>query len=207
MKKITVTEGLNELKLFDARIQKLIQTTSLVGAAKSKDPTVGTVTKEKFSATAKACDQAINDLIENRARLKAAIVASNAITRVKVGEVEMTVAEAIERKTAIKYEQAYLQQMKLAYEAASSRVLSMNAQVNAQIDKLLETAYGKDDAKKTQEVYDSIAKPYHAANDWSLVDPLNLADKIKALEAKIDDFLSHVDTALAVANATTVIEY
>lgn len=207
MKRITVTEGLNELKLLDARIQKEVDNASFIGAAKAKDPTIGVITKERFAANAKASDQSINALVANRAKLKSAIVASNAMTKVVIDGAEMTVAEAIERKVSIMYEQAYLKKMKLAYETAQSRVTSMNEKVNDQVDKLLETAYGKDDAKKTQEVYDAIAKPYHAANDWELVDPLGLADKIKALEARIDGFLSNVDTALAVANATTVIEY
>ena len=204
---ITITEALNKLKVLDARIYKEITSASFVSAAKKKDTKVGVVTKEAFSEAALASKQSIADLIANRARLKAAIVASNAVTKVKVGDREMTGAEAIEYKASIEYEKSLYEKLTNQLAQATSTVTSRNAQVDAQIDKLLEAAYGKDDTKKTAEIYDSIAKPYHLANDWELVDPIGAAKVMAELSARITDFETHVDTALSVSNATTVIEY
>lgn len=104
MRKITVTEGLNELKLYDSKIEKAINNLKLIGAKKKSVDKVGVVNVEKFVADAKAAHQSIMDLIRNRNALKAAIVKSNAITYLEIGDQKMTVAEAIERKNSIQYE-------------------------------------------------------------------------------------------------------
>ena len=207
MREMTVTQGLCELKLYDAKIEKAIDNANFVGAAKESSTKVGNVEKITFKANAEKAKQSILDLINNRARLKAAIVNSNAVTKVKIGSKEMTVAEAIERKSSIVYERGLLLRLKNNYAAANMTVTDNNNRVNAQVDKLLESAYGKDDAKRTNEIYDSIAKPYHAANDWELVDPIRAELWIEELDAQIDDFVSNVDVALSVSNATTIISF
>lgn len=207
MREMTVTQGLCELKLYDAKITKAIGDATFVGAAKISSSKVGNIEKITFNANANKAVQSINDLIENRARLKSAITSSNAVTKVKVGNEEMTVAEAIERKSSIDYERMYLNKLKMNFASANSTVNDKNEKVNVQVDKLLETAYGKDDSKRTNEIYDSIAKPYHDANDWELVDPINVKAVIAKLEERIDDFVANVDVALSVVNATTIISF
>lgn len=48
MRKITVTEGLNELKLYDSKIKKAIDNLKLIGAKKKSVDKVGVVNVEKF---------------------------------------------------------------------------------------------------------------------------------------------------------------
>ena len=43
-------------------------------------------------------------------------------------------------------------------------------------------------------------------NEYTLIDPLKVADKMNALEEKISAFKAEVDAALSVSNATTTIE-
>ena len=83
---ITVTEGLNELKLYDSKIEKAINNLKLIGAKKKAAEKVGVVNVEKFIADAKATHQSVMDLIRNRNALKAAIVKSNAITYLEIGD-------------------------------------------------------------------------------------------------------------------------
>ena len=66
MRKITVTEGLNELKLYDSKIKKAIDNLKLIDAKKKSVDKVGVVNVEKFIADAKAAHQSIMDLIRNR---------------------------------------------------------------------------------------------------------------------------------------------
>lgn len=103
MRIITITEALNELKLYDARIRKAISNTKLAGAAKKSSARIGAITKNEFNEHAKASYQSVTDLIANRNTLKSAIVKSNAVTEITVNGKVMTVAEAIERKNAICY--------------------------------------------------------------------------------------------------------
>ena len=207
VKRISITEALNKLKLYDAKINKAISSHKYVGAAKKSSNMLGVQTKEVFNNNAKAGYQSVTDLIKNRNKLKSLIVQSNAITEVTINDKVMTVAEAIERKNSIQYEIDLLNTLKLQYATATSTVNAENKKVDTQIDKLLETFVGKDtDKKATKEDQAAITEPYREKNEFELVDPLNIYDEIQKLEAEIDGFNSSVNTALVLSNATTFIE-
>lgn len=207
MRKITVTEGLNELKLYDSKIEKAINNLKLIGAKKKSVDKVGVVNVEKFVADAKAAHQSIMDLIRNRNALKAAIVKSNAITYLEIGDQKMTVAEAIERKNSIQYEKELLLAMKAQYGSATVTVNKENAKVDNKVDELIQTLVGRDTTKKLdKDEQAAVEVPYRAKNEWELVDPLNLLDLMTKLETDIDTFESQVDGKLSLCNATTLIE-
>lgn len=207
MRKISITEALNELKLYDSKITKAITNATFCGAAKKSSDKVGVVKKEYFDERAKASYQSATDLIANRNTLKSAVVKSNAITGVEIDGVPMTVAEAIERKNSIEYDETLLNEMKRQYANATATVDKENKKVDAQIDKLLETFTGRDsDKKPDKDTMSAIADPYREKNEFEFVDPLDLYEKIQALEANIDGFKSNVDTVLVLSNATTFIE-
>jgi hypothetical protein len=207
IRKISITEALNELKLYETRISKAIKSANFVGAAKKSSNLINVQTKDTFNKNAEASYQSVTDLISNRNKIKSLIVKSNAITEVNINGKIMTVAEAIERKNSIQYELDLLQTLKNQYASASSIVLNENKKVDMQIDKLLETFTGKDTDKKiAKEDQAAITEPYREKNELELVDPLNVFLKIQTLETDIDGFNSNVNTALVLSNATTFIE-
>lgn len=207
MRKISITEALNELKLYDSKINKAVSNSTFVGAAKKSSSKVGIVSKDTFTDRAKASYQSVSDLIANRNALKSAIVKSNAITEVQVDGKTMTVAEAIERKNSIDYDKQLLEVMQRQYVNASDAVLRENVKVDRKIDELLTALIGKDTDKKiSKEDQEAVETPYRNKNEYELVDPLNIYDKIQKLESDIDGFESSVDIALSVINATTFIE-
>ena len=207
MRKISITEALNELKLYDSKITKAITNATFCGAAKKSADKVGVVKKDDFDERAKASYQSATDLISNRNTLKSAIVKSNAITEVEIDGVSMTVAEAIERKNSIVYDETLLNEMKRQYANATATVDKENKKVDNKVDDLLTTLIGKDSDKKlSREDQEAVEKPYREKNEFEFVDPLGLYEKIQALEANIDGFKSNVDTVLSVSNATTFIE-
>ncbi|MBS5368933.1 MAG: hypothetical protein KHY19_05675, partial [Coprobacillus cateniformis] len=136
MRKISITQALNELKLYNEKILKAIEKVNLVGYAKKSFDKIGVFTKDEFSANCKADYQSLTDIIANRNYIKSAIVKSNAVTEVKIGESVMTVAEAIERKTSIQYDELLLDKMKAQYAAATSNVERENKRVDAKVDEL-----------------------------------------------------------------------
>lgn len=207
MRKISITEALNELKLYDSKIKKAITNATLCGAAKKSSDKVGVVKKKDFEDRAKASYQSAIDLIKNRNTLKSAVVKSNAVTEVTVADKVMTVAEAIERKNSIEYDETLLNEMKRQYANATASVDKENKKVDAQIDKLLETFTGRDsDKKPDKDTMASISDPYREKNEFEFIDPLKLFERTQNLESDIDDFKSSVYTALAVVNATTFID-
>lgn len=207
MRTISITEALNELKLYDSKITKAITNASFVGGAKKSSDKIGVVSKDIFNERAKATYQSSIDLIANRNSLKSAIVKSNAITEVQVADKVMTVAEAIERKNSIEYEETLLSEMKRQYANASELVNKENKKVDNKVDELLATLIGKDyDKKISKEDQEAIEKPYRDKNEFELIDPIEIYDKIVKLEEEIDNFKSQVDTQLVISNAITKIE-
>ena len=207
MRKITITEGLNELKLYDAKINKAIKKAEFIGATKKCSDKVGVISREKFISDAKAGYQQIADLIKNRNALKSAIVMSNAITYLEIGSKKMTVAEAIERKNSIDYEKELLDSMKQQWALSTLNVKKENDKVDKKVDELIQTLVGKDSTKKLdKDEQTAVEAPYRAKNEYELVDPLGLYDLMVKLEADIDEFETTVDGKLSLCNATTFIE-
>ena len=212
METMLVTQALNELKTIDGRIKKAIsQGVFVTGAKASEKNAAPGVTKEDFIANAKASKQSIDDLIARREKIKAAVVASNAVTLVP--ELGMTVAAAIETKASISYKKALLAELNSQYRGAVATVNSQNAKVDQAIENLVNTAYGsggsgtsKDKQKSySEDDYNAIAVPYKKAHEWELLDPIKIKEQIDALDNEIREFESKVDSALQISNCTTIV--
>ena len=205
--KMLVTKALNELKLLDARINRAIVDGEFVAAAKTAEKKVTpSVTKEDFTTSALSSYQSVLDLIERRSKIKSAIVASNAITEVEVAGEKMTVAEAIERKISIDYETKLLRTLKTQFGNAKSTAVTQNVLLEDRIDKYIEAMLGKE-AKAKKDDFTEMIEPIRTANEYSLVDPLKIEEKINALSERIENFNSEVDAVLQVSNCVTWIEF
>lgn len=208
MEKMLVTQALNELKLLDDRINKAINDAVLVIAAKRSEKKVNpNLTKEEFEIRAKAGYQSVLDLIERRKKIKAAVVTSNAVTKVIVHGEEMTVAEAIERKSTIDYEISLLRQMQGQWGAQNREMNMQNIRMEERIDKYIETFVGKDTSKAKDNELEAMIKPMRESGEYALVDPLSIEKKIADLDDYIKGFRSEVDAILQISNCTTWIEF
>lgn len=207
MEKMLVTQALNELKLLDARIRKEIHSSRFVGSARTASETVNGKTKDEFEKTAKANFDSINDLIDRRMKIKKAIILSNAQTKVTFDDKEYTVAELIDMKASITYQEQLLVTMRNQYDNGSKDVNRNNEIMQDKIDKLIETSIGTE-KKKSDDNSDieSITTIYRKNNEHSLVDPINVLEKIEVLEKYIMNFKSNVDSILQISNCTTTIE-
>lgn len=206
-RRISITEALVELKLYDAKIDKAINNSVFVGAKKKSSDKVGVMNESNFIAKAAADYQSIMDLKKNKRNLKSAVVQSNANTTVEIGGSVYTVAAAIEYKKDIENDKYLLQVMKEQWNKAVNTVARENLKVEAQVDKMLETFLGKDSDKKVNETdLSAISDPYREKNEYELVDPIDLYSKIEKLENLIDTFLAEVDVRLSVSNSVTYIE-
>lgn len=208
MEKMLVTQALNELKLLDGRINKAINDAVLVIAAKRSEKKVNpNLTKEEFEIRAKAGYQSVLDLIERRKKIKAAVVTSNAMTKVIVHGEEMTVAEAIERKSTIDYEISLLRQMQSQWGVQNREMNMQNMRMEERIDKYIETFVGKDTSKAKDNELEAMIKPMRESGEYALVDPLSIEKKIADLDDYIKGFKSEVDAILQISNCNTYIEF
>lgn len=208
MERMLVTHGLNELKTLDARIYRGISEASFVATAKTSEKKVTpNLTKEEFNVKAKADFQSVNDLILRREKIKAAVVDSNAKTEVEICGEKYTVAKVIDMKNSIAYKKSLLDKMKTQFLGAESMMNKNNALMEQKIDQLVTAAYSKESKTTIKpEEYSSIADPYRAGNEFSLVDPLNIRDEIENLQKHIEEFEANVDSVLQISNCVTYIE-
>ena len=81
-----------------------------------------------------------------------------------------------------------------------------NEAVNANVQRILEATFGKENVKVGKEDVESVRKPYMDANEFHLFDPLKVAEKVEAMEKEVGDFEMEVDAVLSEINAVTFIE-
>ena len=202
---ISINRALAELKTLDSRIFKAIQGTTYVGISVGKKPILGYKDNAEFEIDVKSKYQSAKDLIARRNTIKSLIVNSNASTKVNIGAAEMTVAEAIERKSSIQYDAQLLNKLKSDYAKALNKHDTENERVKQRLDNLLEQNFGRDSKAKNDDV-ESISKPFLAQNEARLVDAISIKNEIDKLDAEIDEFITNVDYVLTEQNTLTKIE-
>lgn len=203
---LSVTRGLVQLKRLEQRINKKITGLgSFVSTEKksSKNVAEGLYSKEEFAKLAKAEWSSLNDLISLRKEIKDAIVQSNAVTKVNICGKTYTVAQAIERKTAImEFELDIIRKVSNSFATATNKVASLNERVEADAQRLFGTAT---DDKKSEINRVEMMSLYIDSNCYEIVDPLNFKELKNTLDQEVHDFLAEVDQALSESNAITII--
>ena len=211
--KMTIHKALAELKTMDDRIAKAIRDNTYVLAVKHSAEKINGKTVQNFKEDMRSGYQKVTDLIARRDAMKRAVVLSNATTKVKVGEREYTVAEAIEMKNhGMEFRSALLRQMNSAYVTAQNELARNGGEAlekKAEQYVLAVIAAQPKDSKMSvdSEAMKALRKTYIENNTYDLVDPMDIAKVIEALDAEINEFNAEVDAALSVSNALTVIEF
>lgn len=201
--KISITRALAELKLLDSRINRAIDEIKFAVCVTKK--TNLNINKNDFTAQTTAAYQSINDLINRREKMKAAIMNSNAVTRVKIGAKEMTVSEAIEMKHTIEYKEDILEKLREQRLAVTKEYEAHKNKVKQAIDANITQICSRDvkpDPATVQDLTDMMWK-----NDpVEVFDPIGMDNLVTSLTAEIEDFKLNVDFALSESNSLTQIE-
>lgn len=206
VEKMTIHKALCELKILDSRINNAISSARFCLANKHSNEKVNGVTVEEYQETMKASYNKASDLIRRREAIKRAVVLSNAKTIVKIGGKEYTVAEAIEMNNhGINLKLQLKNAMKKQYDSAMTAIISKNSVVDDKATEYVVGLFGQKESKTANEEYEKARKSYIEANTMELIDPVNILEKIEALEVEIADFTTEVDSALSVSNALTEI--
>lgn len=202
---ISITRALKELTLLEKRITDSISNSTFVSyAKKSSVKILNTYTRDDFNALAISNYDSINKLIDRRVEIKSKIVESNANTVVTIGGKEYTVASAIEAKTLIKFKKQLLSKLEQQYRNAVHIVSMENEKVDEKIYNMIKEA-GSDDNQSKDLSEDSYITKYKNTNEYDLVNPIKIQEKIEVLKKEIEDFESEVDFVLSESNAITKI--
>jgi len=204
--KMTMHKALAEKKLLGDRIMKTIRGASFCVANKKSNGKIGGQDIKVYKEATKADFQACRDLIDRYNALNRAIMLSNATTKVSVGGVEYTVAEAIAMKNhGMTYEQGLMRQLVNQLEYAQSLCDEENSELTDVAKQEAEKIFG-DDVKDRASKMEEYIKTRIEQGTYEVVSGIKCAEEIAALEKKINDFMPEIDAALSVSNATTEIE-
>ena len=211
MNVMSVTRALAELKRLDDRLNRMTTDQSIfvsvaVGQGDKQKVLGVSDTVQNVVSQIQSNRDRVNSMIELRAKIKSAVVASNAATKVKLGAREMTVAEAIELKKSIDVKRNMLSTYRRQVIQANALVAKQNAALEAQIETNLATIYGNEKGKVDASMFEAIAKPQREQKEASLIDPIKINDLIKSLEEEISLVETELDFTLSESNAKTEIE-
>ncbi|MDD4930726.1 MAG: hypothetical protein PHG66_01050 [Candidatus Colwellbacteria bacterium] len=139
--------------------------------------------------------------------MKGAIVKSNAETLVKVGDETLSVAEVIERKKSLSIHTNLLMKLKTQRESILRTSEYANAQMEPELQKLIEIHFGKSSNGKTNpDDIEAISRPFRENNCTKVIDPIGIDSKIKELETYVENFEREAKFVLSESNALTKIK-
>jgi len=196
---MSVHRGLSELKLYANKIASLNSGTFVL-ANKQSNKTIGGKSIEDVNNLIKGNFDSMAALIENRKRIKDAIVKSNAATNVTIAGKIMTVAEAIDRKASIEFERNFLRILQDQFSQQNNLVEQQNLQLPTKLESFLQATLGE---KRDVATVKDLTKTFEDNNKYVLIDPNHIQDYIQALDKSINEFASQVDYTLSESNATT----
>jgi tetrahydromethanopterin S-methyltransferase subunit G len=207
MLKISITRALSELKVLQKRFEKEVRNLSVISIRHGQIlMDNSSIRPEDFREAAKSQLQRIEDLQKRIFEIKTKIQQSNAITVVKIGSREMTVLEALVKKSVLENQKDLLAKLKSSLVTSNhlhEKAISTN---EARVSKQLEDATKNTSVKLDPEIEKEIKKSVESLYPIEVIDPCKISDKIKELEEEIEDFENNVDFALSESNALTQIE-
>ena len=205
--KMTIHEALSELKVLNSRINKEIRDASFLAVNKHSNIKINGKPIKEYEANVKAQYQKITDLIKRRTAIKKAVVRSNAITEITIGEETMTVAEAIEYKdVGIDFIESLLEKISTQYNLAMTSLKNNEEALEVKANAHVVALYGNKDTDIDSATIEDVKSTYIKNNTLDFIDPIGAEKTMSELFDKIDTFRSKVDSALSVSNATTIIE-
>lgn len=204
--RMTIHEALSELKVLDKRIKQEIAVTTFSTSNLHCNAKIYGVSIEEYKSAVQSKYNKITDLIKRRTAIKKAITNSNAVTVVTIGDVSMTVAEAIEyKRSGIEFKRVLLEKVSRDYNTASLTTMTKNESLTDRATDNIERTYGnKENVNK--EALESAREKFIADNTYDMVDPIDSVKIMEKLSDEIDNFMSKVDSTLSVSNALTKID-
>lgn len=203
-KTMSIHRALSELKTYEERFDNVKNRVPFVIANKASNTRYSTKTIEEYTNDAKAALSSAKALIENKKRIKEAIVKSNAETIVTIGGKEYTVAAAIERKNLIRLEEDLLSKMRNDLSYAQHIVNRENENLPSKLEEYLSRTLGPKDHRSIEEIKEH-TELFESRNTYLLIDPCKISEEINKMTDEILAFKSEVDYVLSESNAITMI--
>lgn len=213
-KEMLVLEALDEMKLLDKRIEKLITSTNFVAVHLVKDTTIGGITTEEWTEKVKSTYDSIIDLIAYRKAIRLAIAQSNATTMIEDPRGGfITISQALE---SIK-DHDKLHSSLTSHLAASWKVAQANYSKYGNMEIITADAEKYATGIYTQLTsanvgvgnnvvsVESLKNDYIAQHTYEYVDPIDIKKQIEKLSEESEGYLSKLQSLVNISNAKTTI--
>ena len=206
---LSLTRALSEKKMLTKRLDDKIVSGIYVSvtigdADKPADNKFST--KDELNSMIKSSYDSVEGLLTRYRNITKAIIHSNSSTIVNICGNEMTVAEAIERKKSIKFEEKMLMRLKDQFRDVTYIISSDNNSMESGIDDLVKSALSADkNAGKNEDYVKSVDKSRRSILERHLADPCKINQQIDAYRESIENFNNEVDFVLSESNAKTMI--
>jgi hypothetical protein len=197
---MSITQGLAELKLIRKRLESALEDAKFVTMITKKSM----IDRGRFEVQARASMQSYRDLLNRYNRLKSAIVQSNATATVTIAGQTYTVAEAVERKRSINYEQTLLYKLQNQWNQVKGDYDRHNTSEYERVDRLISSELGKE-TKTNVDVVQALSKTFLEDGKAEILDPLNMENTIRDIRKSTEEFTTNVDWVLSEANGHTMI--
>lgn len=208
---MNIHKALSELKILDNRISDTIGEASFCIANKHSNDKINGVPLDDYIKIMQGGYDKATGLINRQVAIKRAVTLSNATTKVEISGVEYTRAEAIWMKNhGMEFCKTLMNAMRKHYDKAQMQInLENGKDLEQRAEQYVTAIYGQKEGKANTADIEKVKADFLKSNQYELVDPLHVLDKIEDLEKKINDFMAEVDGALSVSNALTeiTIEY
>lgn len=185
--------------------QKLAGQQQIVTSVLKKDRMAGSQTAEQFEVDSQGKVDAFS---ANLARLRALKVArnlANATNKISVGGIEMTIDEAIARKSTAKFAEQFIYSVRSQIVNAVNQVSVASTEVERKIEAQV-SAIGGSTKKVSDEELKTIRAMIERSTGREIVMGKNVEAFIKKLTEELEQFMVEVDFALSEANASVKVE-
>lgn len=205
----SITRALVELKRLDSRISSAIASGTFAAVRVGKNASAKVFNSAQTIAQTEteinASFQQVDKLIKNRQVLKAAIVASNAETKVTVLGNEISVAAAIDLKATLPIRKQYLTGVRTQLVKATVQTATLNGSLLEDIQKSTEALLGGQKEMKDTSLAEQLAEKQREQREASVLGQATVEAKVKALEDEILAIETELDFVLSESNALTTI--
>ena len=213
----TVHRLLSLRKSTVARILNIIGDSNFIETVQGKSKKINGVPVIDIENQIKSAYDKVLGLISNYAKIKSALLNTNAgidsdtpVKRFTVAGKIYTMAELIDasdniygnKKHPIAFKAELLKKLKSQYAAAQNKVQARAAKVEQDIQEYLVKAAGADKQMSAEDIAKRSAM-LHEDGDLHLVDPLDLKNVIEKLSSDIETFRQECDATMTEQNALT----
>ena len=201
---ITIHDAFAKCKILKKRIPQKINSFNPTVYYKNSNKKINGKDIKDVEKQIKSDYQSIQDDIRLLGILNSKIAQSNAITTILIGDKKYTITEALAIKNSlIEHQQNLLTQLSNKYNTVNRIIENKNELLEDKADRYITDTFGSEE-NQSKEALDE-RQEYIDRGMYMLLDPIDADKQIRVIDNEIDEFISNIDSALNVSNATTFI--